>query len=132
MAVTTLTCPQCRAVMRTSAQLIPGRMVKCPRCHAPFPVPASPIPVARPVVATPEPPSSNMLLPLIAAGAGFLIVVVGVGSLTYFLMSGGSTLQSVASSAAKPGIVAAAPVVTIDAAAPKEPVVAKESALDTD
>jgi S1-C subfamily serine protease len=47
-------------------------------------------------------------------------------------MSGGSTLQSVASSAAKPGIVAAAPVVTIDAAAPKEPVVAKESALDTD
>ncbi len=49
MAVETFHCPECRALLRYSNDLVPGTMVRCPQCQQAFAVPdadAAPAPAA--------------------------------------------------------------------------------------
>ncbi|HMF16907.1 MAG TPA: hypothetical protein VKE98_06835 [Gemmataceae bacterium] len=39
MPVSTIECPECQKVLRTSTELTPGKKIRCPKCQAVFPVP---------------------------------------------------------------------------------------------
>ena len=39
MAISTIECPECQKVLKTSTALTPGKKIRCPKCQAVFPVP---------------------------------------------------------------------------------------------
>src|SRR5438034_866158 len=45
MAVTTLTCPSCRATLRPASEIPAGKRIKCPKCNKIFTVGAEEEPV---------------------------------------------------------------------------------------